>query len=109
MVLSRDKAVATLRDLRAELEKAYGDRLRRVCLYGSYARDEATEDSDIDIAVVLRGPVNRVRERHRMAAVVSDFSLRNDCLMTVFFLSEEEYLHPPFAVQRSIVREGVEV
>ena len=109
MVLSRDKALAVLRELRPELERVYGERLRRVCLYGSHARDEATEDSDIDVAVVLRGPVSRAQERRRMAAAASDLSLRHDCLLTLFFLSEEEYRRPRFAVHRNIVREGVQV
>lgn len=109
MVVSREKALAILRELRPELEATYGDRLQRVCLYGSCARNQATDDSDIDVAIVLRGPVNRAEERHRMAEAASHLSLRHNCLVTLFFLSEEEYRHPPFAVHRNIVREGVDV
>ena len=109
MVVSRENALAILRELRPELERAYGDRLQRVCLYGSYARNQATDDSDIDVAIVLRGPVNRAEERHRMGDVASAISLQHNCLLTLFFLSDEEYRNPPYAVHRHIVREGVDV
>ena len=35
------------------LQKIYGNHLRRVILYGSYARGDYTKDSDIDIMILL--------------------------------------------------------
>ena len=35
------------------LQKLYGPHLKGLVLYGSYARGEATPDSDIDVAVIL--------------------------------------------------------
>lgn len=41
---------------RKGLEARFGPaRVQRVCLYGSWARGEATEDSDIDVAAVIDG------------------------------------------------------
>jgi len=50
-----------LREFRQGLEDIYGARLVRVVLFGSQARDEAEPDSDIDVMVVLRGPVKSSR------------------------------------------------
>lgn len=36
-----------------ELEKIYGTYLKSVILYGSYARGDFSEDSDIDIMILL--------------------------------------------------------
>lgn len=36
------------------LSKIYGDHLKTVILYGSYARGDYTEDSDIDIMLSLQ-------------------------------------------------------
>lgn len=44
--------------VKANLEKAYGDRLKGVVVYGSEARGEAKEDSDIDLLVLLDGDVD---------------------------------------------------
>jgi predicted nucleotidyltransferase len=38
-------------EFRQALEKIYGDKLINLVLYGSQARGDATEDSDIDIMV----------------------------------------------------------
>ena len=51
-----------LKNIKTRLEQIYGDRLRGVVLYGSEARGEAREDSDLDFMVLLEGPVDYGRE-----------------------------------------------
>lgn len=41
--------------LREALVGVFGDRLREVVLFGSYARGEASEDSDVDVLVLIDG------------------------------------------------------
>jgi uncharacterized protein len=48
-----------LRRVKAMLQIAFGDRLQGVMLYGSEARHEAGEDSDVDLLVLLVGPVDQ--------------------------------------------------
>ena len=48
-----------LRQVKARLQAAFGQRLRGVILYGSQARHEADPDSDIDFLVLLTGPVDQ--------------------------------------------------
>ena len=64
--LGRKDIEGILHELKAGLRDLYGDRLVSVILYGSYARGEATEDSDIDVAVVLKGEFAPGREIDRM-------------------------------------------
>lgn len=47
-----------LKQIKSMLEAAFADRLRGVVLYGSEVRGEADPDSDIDLLVLLTGPVN---------------------------------------------------
>jgi len=49
--MQRDKALATLRDNRRRLAE-HG--VSRVAVFGSVARDEATDASDVDVLVEFR-------------------------------------------------------
>lgn len=40
----------------SEIQKIYGSHLKSVILYGSYARGDYTEDSDIDIMILVDLP-----------------------------------------------------
>jgi len=52
--LNRESILAELRQLKPELTKLYG--VSRLGLFGSFARDEAKAESDIDVVVELAEP-----------------------------------------------------
>jgi predicted nucleotidyltransferase len=47
------------RELKRRLEEAFGDRLKGAVVYGSEARGQVSEDSDIDVMVLPEGPHDR--------------------------------------------------
>jgi predicted nucleotidyltransferase len=59
---------AVLSDLENQLRALYGQRLVRLVLFGSQARGDADEGSDIDVLVVLGGPVDAYRTVHHSHA-----------------------------------------
>ncbi|MBC8383460.1 MAG: nucleotidyltransferase domain-containing protein, partial [Candidatus Cloacimonetes bacterium] len=62
-MIDRKEALALAKKIQENLKSIYGSKLELVYLFGSYARNEANEDSDIDIAVVLDGLASRYKER----------------------------------------------
>ena len=42
--MTRERALRFVHEFRERLLDVYGDRLKEVCLYGSHARDEASDD-----------------------------------------------------------------
>lgn len=57
--MNRTKALQLLRDHMSTLVSEYG--VRSLRLFGSMSRDEAREDSDIDILVSFDGPATSAR------------------------------------------------
>jgi len=46
-----------LSEIKSRLQAAHAERLYGVVLYGSEARGDAEQDSDIDVLVLLKGPI----------------------------------------------------
>jgi len=91
------------------LEQIYGDRLVEVILYGSFAKDEFTEDSDIDIAVVLKGRVNKAKEIDRIYDVLYNLMLETGELISINPLSEEEIKNSIWPLYYHIRTEGIKI
>lgn len=61
-----------------------GDKLREVILYGSYARGDYDEESDIDIMVLADIPAEECwAYRRQMSENISKLNLDNDVLLSV--------------------------
>ncbi len=74
--------------LRMELAALYGGRLRGVYLFGSYARHEQEEESDLDVLIILSYIDRYADEIARTGQLVSDLSLAFDVSVSLVFLSE---------------------
>jgi len=58
----KPKVNRIVKDLRAELESIYGQRMANLILFGSQARGDAAPGSDVDVLVVLHGDVDPGKE-----------------------------------------------
>lgn len=79
------------RELRTALEARYEERLVRLLLYGSHARGDAHRYSDIDVLVVLKGPVDSSREIERTSDIVHRLSLEYTTVIACAFVSEKRF------------------
>ena len=98
-----------LKEFRKEIEKLYGNRLKDAILYGSWARGEATEGSDIDVLIVLEGKVMPGKEIDRIIDVITEINLKYGVLISVYPVSEEDFptVNSPLLINAR--REGVSV
>ena len=97
-------AIEALKD---ELATVYGDRLNQVILYGSHARGEGTEDSDIDIMVVLQDEVEPYKEISELADAVYRIELDHGVLFSLAPISKADYEHRRSPLLLNVRREGV--
>jgi predicted nucleotidyltransferase len=80
-----------LTELRSELERAYGQRLRGLYLYGSYARGEQQWDSDVDVLIVLDHISSYGAEIDRTGEFVARISLDYGVSVSRVFVSEDAW------------------
>jgi uncharacterized protein len=80
-----------LKELRRRLEALYGERLVRLSLYGSQARGDSSPGSDIDVLVVLKGPVSPCTELDYTVNDVAEISLDHGVVVACVFVSQKAY------------------
>lgn len=98
-----------LNELNQQLSDVYGQRLVQLLLYGSQSRGTAEPDSDIDVLVVLEGPVSPTDEIHRTSHIVADLSLNYDRVISCVFVSQEEMMHDAGPFLSNVRQEGVPI
>lgn len=80
----------TISDMVASLRNIYGDLLFEVVLYGSYARGTQTDESDVDIAVILLGKASR-ETTDKMIDCVAEHELECGKVLSVIDVNREMY------------------
>ncbi len=98
-----------LADLRQRFEALYSERLLQIVLFGSQARGDAVPGSDIDVLVVLRGPVQPGQEIARVGEVTSELSLKYDVVVSCVFVSVDCYATEKSPLLLNVRREGVNI
>ena len=105
----RPSVQAALREARAALEQLYGDRLVKVILYGSHARGEAHEESDVDVLFVLQGDFSFTDEVKRTNPLVSQILLKHHELLALLPFAVTRFHDPLHPLMMNVRKEGVEL
>ncbi|AEA46564.1 nucleotidyltransferase domain-containing protein [Archaeoglobus veneficus] len=69
--------------------RKYGDKIESIILFGSVARGEAREDSDIDILIISKGDSFDMQKR--ISEVVVEILLNTGIYISAKVISTEEY------------------
>ena len=104
-----DEIRSILAELKERFQELYGERLVQMVLYGSQARGDAEDGSDIDVLVVLKGEVDPSSESQNAGDITYDISYRNDVVVSCVFVSEERYARGEGPLIRNVRREGLSV
>jgi predicted nucleotidyltransferase len=91
--MAGNKIEELLGKLRHGLERLYGERLAGIYLFGSYARAEATPESDVDILIVLDEVTDYGQEIEHTGHLICELSLDYDVSISRVFVSTSAWQH----------------
>lgn len=77
-MIQENMSYQMLSEIRERLFLAFGKRLEDVILYGSAATGQMTEDSDIDVLILLKGPVKFLHDLETALRVLLPLSQKYD-------------------------------
>jgi predicted nucleotidyltransferase len=86
----------------------FGDNVSKIILYGSVARNEETDESDIDVAVIITNPVSS-DVRNLFINWSAQMDLKYDCVLSVIDIEKEKFdmWENTLPFYRNVSREGI--
>lgn len=108
--MNREEWTSVLLALTEELKKIYKDHLKAVILYGSVAKGTASEDSDIDIMVMVDVAQSELRKyEDQLCDISTNFALEYFKVFSIVDVSYQEFEEwkdvSPF--YRNVKNEGI--
>ena len=99
-------------EVNEELIKLFGEKVKCIILYGSYARGDFNLESDVDIMILLNCDQEEIRgKRKEISRIASRVGLRNDIMVSLLARNHKEYedniKYQPF--YQNIEREGMKI
>lgn len=99
-----------LEELIKELKIIYGDKLKRIILYGSYARGQENEGSDLDIMVLVSTSEKEIkRKRDKVLDLTVDLTTRFGIVLSIIENNHDYFYEwlPVLPFFASVEKEGV--
>jgi predicted nucleotidyltransferase len=107
-IMIDDKRKKELEDLKRRLRRLLGSQAFKMVLFGSRAREDYGEDSDVDMAIRVRGLTREMKRR--ILGKVAEIELEHLLPISLLVFSEDEFEHLKKRERRiaiDIEREGI--
>jgi len=95
-----------LKKFKREVKQINKDNFKRIILFGSYAREDQTNGSDIDIILIFqKEPIAKIKSKIR--EISNSLSLQYNIVITEFLFTESEFnkYKTPFLL--NVRKEGI--
>lgn len=91
------------------IRSSFGDRVSQIILFGSCARGENTKDSDVDIALILKGKYNHLLYEDILSDISADMMDKYNELVNFICLSLKDYTEKKgwYPFYMNIEKEGI--
>lgn len=108
--MNKSNLAKVLQKLTTQIQQLLGDKLNKIVLFGSYARGDNTEWSDVDILVLTNmSPQENNAIFHELNKIFSRLGLEYDILLSLCLIDKSSYdsrmsFHPFY---QNIEQDGV--
>ena len=102
-----EKIKQLINRIKEHLIRIYGDKIKKVILYGSFVRGEATQDSDIDLLVLTDQSLNPFEVRDSLSDILFDILLDEGELISVIAIPENLYENYNSPFMLNVRKEGL--
>lgn len=93
--MRQSEAIAILKEAYQCCQEMFPTDVQGVYLYGSYARGDYDNESDVDILLTVAiEPMQLVSYRNRIASISSDLSLAHDVMVSITVKPFEQFRQP---------------
>lgn len=75
-------------EIKEYLIEIYKDKIKQVIIYGSFARNEATKESDIDVLVVISDELDSFKVRESLSEFLFEILLEKGELISLIAIPE---------------------
>ncbi len=95
---SQKEVLDILNDFKKDLKKIYGSQFSDLILFGSYARGDFKEGSDVDLMVILKkmNLKDRWKEYEKLSDVLLQYNLKNDLYLSPMIYDQASYQRTDF-------------
>jgi len=93
-VIPKDRLRRILDEYHSDLVSILGDDLDTMVLYGSQARGESVEGSDIDVLCIMNKPFHYGELINRTSQATAKISLKYDVVISRSFVTSHAYKSP---------------
>ena len=103
-----------LKDVYASVKQIYGDELVKVILYGSYARGDYHEYSDIDILALVKCDDKTIQElRNKLLSAIGDLNWKHSVYISISVMINNidyfNYWKDTMPYFKNVVKDGIEI
>ncbi|WP_017305777.1 nucleotidyltransferase domain-containing protein [Spirulina subsalsa] len=96
-----------LEQVTAALVDHYQDRMKSVVLYGSQARGDARDYSDIDLLIILKTLDHPCDEINQTTDLISQICLEHDVVISWHFMDQERFNDQDSPFMFHVKKEGI--
>jgi len=91
-IIKDKKVLNTLSKVKKSVKAVFGDKLKKIILYGSYARNEQDNESDLDIMLLVDLSMEELNKYAKLLTKVTlKLEMESECLISIMETSYENY------------------